>query len=415
MKILSLYMAAVVILFLGISSAALANESEITDEDTFLITSGDPSDPTFANAGENLRTGVGSIFVSFVGTGDRGFLCSMAVIGDRHLLTAAHCMRNTNRDGSPDTVDRIVVILPSGVSYRYDSNLGQVTGFTVNGFFDLLSQFGFGAFAAGDVAVIELAENLPDDVERYELYRAADEFGEETRHYGHGRSGTGYRGATGGASFIIARTGLNSYEQTLAPLFGNLFPFLDQLLHDYDSGGRKHNAMEWWFTSQFACSPEIPDNPSQSQDGQCTAFKDGSYPDFKGYGKLEVGVAPGDSGGPGFIDGKIAGVHSFGFTHLCSGSTNGTDFSCGLNSSYGEMFGDTRISTEAPWIDAAVAGLIPATPIPEPAAATAAATASEPFKFELSAHARSFMANTLSRRLRAPMTWQEFEAKFGNE
>jgi hypothetical protein len=97
----------------------------------------------------------------------------------------------------------------------------------------------------------------------------------------------------------------------------------------------------------------LPDN------GQCTTFKDGNYPDFKGFGKFEIGIASGDSGGPGFIDGKIAGVHSFGFTHNCAGITNGTDFSCGLNCSFGEMSGDTRVSYHALFIDDVVAGIFP--------------------------------------------------------
>ena len=38
-----------------------------------------------------------------------------------------------------------------------------------------------------------MAQDLPADVERYDLYRGDDEFGQETRHYGHGRSGKGRR------------------------------------------------------------------------------------------------------------------------------------------------------------------------------------------------------------------------------
>ena len=378
------------------------------DADTLLITSGDPADPTYANAGANLRTGVGSLFISFAGTGSGGFLCTMSVIDDRHILTAAHCLRNNNPDGSADTVDRLVVVLPSGVSYLFDSAAIGDFEFAVHPFYDLFNSL-VGAFAPGDIAVVKLPFDLPGDVERYDLYRTADEFNQETRHYGHGRSGRGHQGAVGGSDFFTARTGLNMYEQTLAPFFGsNLF---DQLLHDYDSGGRKHNAMEWWFTSSFACAPANDGNPDQAQDGQCTTFRDGSYPDFKGFGKLEVGIAPGDSGGPGFVNGKVAGVHSFGFTHNCGGVTNGTDFSCGLNSSYGEMSGDTRVSTYATWVDGVIDGTVLTTPIPEPAPAAASSAAG--MSMAVSDWARAFMNHSLSRTLRKPTTLDEVKAEHG--
>jgi secreted trypsin-like serine protease len=91
-----------------------------------------------------------------------------------------------------------------------------------------------------------------------------------------------------------------------------------------------------------------------------------------GYRDLEIGIAPGDSGGPGFIDGKIAGVHSFGFTYFCGGFTNAPDATCGLDSSFGEMSGDARVSSYAGWIDDQVANGVD-TPIPEPLPAAAAA------------------------------------------
>ena len=55
------------------ATTAFANESNAIDSDAFLITSGDPLDPMYANAGDNLRSGVGSIFVEFEGTSPFGF------------------------------------------------------------------------------------------------------------------------------------------------------------------------------------------------------------------------------------------------------------------------------------------------------------------------------------------------------
>lgn len=55
--------------------------------------------------------------------------------------------------------------------------------------------------------------------------------------------------------------------------------------------------------------------------------------------------AGGDSGGPLFIDGKIAGITSHGASLL-------PDF---INRSFGELAMDTRVSFHAPWIDAIIA------------------------------------------------------------
>lgn len=374
----------------GVPTAA-ADELGSLDGQPLIVTPGDPSDPQYANAGENLRNGVGSIFVEFESLPPgSGFLCTASAIDATHILTAAHCVYEPG-----DAVSRIRFILSAGLDAPV---ILEGAAYAVNPTYPAFLPF-YGAFAHGDIAVIELAEPLPDGIETYELYRTADEFNKDTRHYGHGRSGRGEKGSTGGSDFFYARTGLNMYEQTLEPFFGD--GIHDQLLHDFDSGGSKHNAMAWWFSSAFLCAPDNAGAPDHAQDGQCTTFKDGSFPDFKGFGKLEIGIAPGDSGGPGFIDGKIAGVHSFGFTHFCEGVTNGTDFTCGLDSSYGEMSGDTSVSFYAGWIDDVLGGGVDTTPVPQPAPAVAAAGTKMPAQ-ALSARGKAFVNGVFSRTMRAP-------------
>src|SRR3972149_3833426 len=64
---------------------------------------------------------------------------------------------------------------------------------------------------------------------------------------------------------------------------------------------------------------------------------------------LEVCAAPGDSGGPTFLNGMIASVVTGGITF-----SGAQDVLPGLNSSFGDFGMDTRVSVYADWIDGVV-------------------------------------------------------------
>jgi hypothetical protein len=91
---------------------------------------------------------------------------------------------------------------------------------------------------------------------------------------------------------------------------------------------------------------------------------DNGLPQNDGFGRLlslydlgegldEVLPSFGDSGGPTFLHGAIAGLHSFSF-RLGSSDVDGI-----LNQSFGEFGADVRISAYANWIDSQAA-------VPEP-------------------------------------------------
>ena len=81
---------ALIISLLGLSSLQ-AFEYVEPDSESKIITVGDLMDPKYANAGDNLRNGVGAIFIGFAELPpDWGFLCTATAIGPRHILTAAH-------------------------------------------------------------------------------------------------------------------------------------------------------------------------------------------------------------------------------------------------------------------------------------------------------------------------------------
>jgi hypothetical protein len=379
---------------LAISSLVFAdNQTNYVDALPNLTTTSNPFAPEFANAPGNpeYRNGVGSIFIQFAGIPLGGFICTASAISPTHILTAGHCLRNLNPDGSPDTVTNVLFVLPS---------IGAIiptTGFSVNPLFDALSP-DFGAFAPGDVAVIELAVPLPEGVEIYELYRDSDELGAETQHYGHGRSGTGDEGDTVGSDFFYARTGKNQYDATFEPFFG---PFFQQVIHDFDNGKAKNDAMPWYYSPAFLCPASTEKENGKATKCNVARGLASEYRD-KGFGELEVGIAPGDSGGPGFVDGKIAGVHSFGFTHRCDALTgNVPDVTCGLDSSYGEMAGDARVSAHAAWIDFQVSNGV-STPIPEPVPAIAAGSGQSgaAATTDLPAAGRYLMSQSVARHMR---------------
>lgn len=108
--------------------------------------------------------------------------------------------------------------------------------------------------------------------------------------------------------------------------------------------------------------------------------------------KVQLGIAgesaasPGDSGGPEFIDGKIASVTSFGITGgifdgFCGGNstdpynrtggTAPTALSSCTNSSVGEMGGNTLVSYNIDFIRGYLNGTVSVTSlVPEPSAWT---------------------------------------------
>jgi hypothetical protein len=97
---------------------------------------------------------------------------------------------------------------------------------------------------------------------------------------------------------------------------------------------------------------------------------------------IETNTAPGDSGGPAFIDGKIAGITGFGITGALL-TFDGQFIYCGdptdidvsfdpdsgscTDSSFGEISGDTSVSYYQDFVDKALGKDFEFTYVPEPA------------------------------------------------
>jgi hypothetical protein len=207
-----------------------------------------------------------------------------------------------------------------------------------------------------DIAVLRLESAAPSWATPYELYTDPDIGGQVFNVAGYGTRSTA-GGAQGRTDPFDARTGYlregdNRFDYAWGnPLFQNFFTALDGNGENFFGTAD----IEFSFISDF-------DNGLMAQDMSRRVANalglgpigNNNFLDF-GLGAREVGIAGGDSGGGGFINGKLASINSYGLTF---GSPFG-DFGGGFNAGWGEMSGYVPIFIHTDFINAAVS-------VPEP-------------------------------------------------
>lgn len=248
----------------------------------------------------------GVVRVSYNGASGTGVL-----LGDgRAVLTAAHLFANGTTEaasvyfetlaGSQTLASSRITLLPD-----YDRTNGN-----------------------GDLALVFLSSFAPVTANRYTIYRDKDELGKTVVLVGYGQPGTGDAGT------LIGYSG-----SPLRIKASNQFDIDPALLKSRLGAG-----MSWTPQAGTQWLADF-DNGSNNQDALGALA--GTW--GAGLGQDEGLIAPGDSGGPAFINGRVAGIASY--TARLSQGNLVPDIDSQANSSFGEIASWQRVSYYQQWLD----------------------------------------------------------------
>jgi len=271
-------------------------------------------------------------------TNDGAFICSGSLLsGGRHIATAAHCvagtdgLRNANSttvhffNGDPDT--RTVA---PGVSHTM-----QVSDYFIHPDYtgEVIDQ--------NDIAILRLSAAAPQEFERYDLHVPNSLTGAVFNVAGYGtRSTVGGAGNNSGPP-DSARTGfLREGDNRFDYAWGN------DLFQDFfttrDTTGQFAGQNFFGFAEvEYSYVSDFDNGLSAQSQSRRIANAIGLGPignanfDDNGLGEREVGIAGGDSGGPGFINGDLASINSYGLSF----GANFGDFDGVFNAGWGEFSG----------------------------------------------------------------------------
>ena len=243
------------------------------------------------------------------------------------VLTAAHLFASTSSSGLANAAASV------SVSFETIAGTQALSASAVS----ILPGYDAGQ-TNGDLAIVWLSGDAPVAAERYGIYRGSDEIGQTMTLVGYGETGSGATGSVANRSAPLRLKAENQADADAAALKAVLGTAMawspsagTQLVADFDDGSAAHDAL-----------------------GRLIGVA-GS-----GLAQNEGLIAPGDSGGPAFIGGLVAGIASY-TASLSVGSIN-PDIDQQGNSSFGEIAAWQRISHYAQWIDQSLRAHYPDAP-----------------------------------------------------
>jgi len=230
----------------------------------------------------------------------------------RSLLTAAHLFVDMG-DGAFETEVFFETLTKNKTSVFAES-------FTIHPDYD-------DASATADLAIVHLKDSAFLDATRYSIYRKDDITDLYFTMVGYGTAGPGSTGVETTSSTPVRRMADNTIDGDI------------DLLNNYLSSTLAwHSQNSTQFIADF-------DNGSYSNDASGRLLNVSHV----GIGAQEGLITPGDSGGPAFIDDKIAGIASY--TASLSKDNTHPDIDDINNSSYGEIAAWQKLSYYQEWID----------------------------------------------------------------
>lgn len=190
-----------------------------------------------------------------------------------------------------------------------------------------------------DLALVWLSGSASVTANRYSLYRGSDEIGQTLTMVGYGLPGTGDSGTltaySGSHLRLKASNQFDADAGTIKNSLGSLMAWTPaagtQLVADFDNGTSSQDALG-----------RLLNLPGT------------------GLGQNEGLISSGDSGGPAFINGQVAGIASY-TASVSRGGIN-PDADGVSNSSFGEMGFWQRVSHYQQWIDQSLRAQYPNAP-----------------------------------------------------
>ena len=281
------------------------------------------------------------------------FICSGSVMADgRSIATAAHCV--SDGAGTANPVKTTVHFFNGNPDQRAVGVGNTSETRTVTAYF-VHPEYTGEVIDQNDIAILRINKEAPASAQRYDLFTTNDLTGTQFNVAGYGtRSTTG--GNNGNTPPFGARTGFlregdNIYDYAWGDSRFQGF-FTDVIAGENFFGTAD---IEFSFISDFDNGLRAQDQSRRIANALGLGPLGNTFFDNTGLGAREVGIAGGDSGGPGFVDGKLATINSYGLTF----GTNFGDFGGGLNSGWGEFSGYVPVYIHTDFIAT--------TAVPEPA------------------------------------------------